>query len=202
LAKSAQTKIGCVKYFTVKCAHKCNLLRINATFVENKCNFLTFLLQQKLALLITIIRLCGTSPVSGGSPEAVSGRWTSSAICNWCSISPELVTREDPAGAISLSETVDSFPEGNRTIAQFGVAWTKSISLEFTKHKGFNNRGRTRSYSDAKLLMLLNILSDKLSISFDARSVPSEISAHNLFQFSCQILALDSGRLSKVVLLG
>ena len=27
-------------------------VRINATFVENKCNFLTFLLQQKLALLI------------------------------------------------------------------------------------------------------------------------------------------------------
>jgi len=29
------------------------LLRINATFVENKCNFLTFLLQQKLALVMT-----------------------------------------------------------------------------------------------------------------------------------------------------
>jgi len=29
-------------------------VRINATFVENKCNFLTFLLQQKLALLITV----------------------------------------------------------------------------------------------------------------------------------------------------
>jgi len=28
-------------------------LKINATFVENKCNFLTFLLQQKLALRIT-----------------------------------------------------------------------------------------------------------------------------------------------------
>jgi len=28
-------------------------VRINATFVENKCNFLTFLLQQKLALLIS-----------------------------------------------------------------------------------------------------------------------------------------------------
>jgi len=48
-----QTKIGCVKSFAVKCAHKCNFLRINATFVENKCNFLTFLLQQKLALVIT-----------------------------------------------------------------------------------------------------------------------------------------------------
>jgi len=47
-----QTKIGCVKSFAVKCAHKCNFLRINATFVENKCNFLTFLLQQKLALVI------------------------------------------------------------------------------------------------------------------------------------------------------
>jgi len=31
------------------------LLRINATFVENKCNSLIFLLQQKLALLITLI---------------------------------------------------------------------------------------------------------------------------------------------------
>ena len=30
------------------------LLRIIATFVENKCNFLIFLLQQKLALLITV----------------------------------------------------------------------------------------------------------------------------------------------------
>jgi len=29
-------------------------LRINATVVENKCNFLTFLLQQKLAPLMTI----------------------------------------------------------------------------------------------------------------------------------------------------
>jgi len=48
-----QTKIGCVKSFAVKCAHKCNFLRINATFVENKCNFLTFLLQQKLALVIS-----------------------------------------------------------------------------------------------------------------------------------------------------
>jgi len=48
-----QTKIGCVKSFAVKCAHKRNFLRINATFVENKCNFLTFLLQQKLALVIT-----------------------------------------------------------------------------------------------------------------------------------------------------
>jgi len=52
LAKSAQTRIGCVKSFAVKCAHKCNLLRIIATFVEKKYNFLTFLLQQKLALLI------------------------------------------------------------------------------------------------------------------------------------------------------
>ena len=50
--QSAQTKIGCVKSFAVKCAHKCNLLRTNATFVEHKCNFLTFLLQQKLALVI------------------------------------------------------------------------------------------------------------------------------------------------------
>ena len=47
-----QTKIGCVKSFAFKCAHKCNFLRINATFVENKCNFLTFLLQQKLPLVI------------------------------------------------------------------------------------------------------------------------------------------------------
>ena len=39
--KFAQTKIGCVKSFAVKCAHKCNFLRINATFVENKCNFFT-----------------------------------------------------------------------------------------------------------------------------------------------------------------
>jgi len=38
----------------VKCAHKCNSLRINATFVENKINFLTFLLQQKLALVIIV----------------------------------------------------------------------------------------------------------------------------------------------------
>ena len=52
MAKSAQTKIGCVKSFAVKCAHKCNFLRKNASFVENKCNFLTFLVQQKLALLI------------------------------------------------------------------------------------------------------------------------------------------------------
>jgi len=29
-------------------------VRINATVVENKCNFLTFLLQQKLVLLITL----------------------------------------------------------------------------------------------------------------------------------------------------
>jgi len=34
-------------------AHKCNLQRINATFAENKCNFLPLLLQQKLALVIT-----------------------------------------------------------------------------------------------------------------------------------------------------
>ena len=47
-------KIGCFKSFTVKCAHKCNLQRITATFAENKCNFLALLLQQKLALLITI----------------------------------------------------------------------------------------------------------------------------------------------------
>jgi len=46
-------KIGCFKSFTVKCAHECNLQRINATFAENKCNFLTLLLQQKLALLIS-----------------------------------------------------------------------------------------------------------------------------------------------------
>ena len=45
-------KIGCFKSFTVKCAHKCNLQRINATFAENKCNFLALLLQQKLALVI------------------------------------------------------------------------------------------------------------------------------------------------------
>ena len=43
----------CVRSFAVKCAQKCNLLRINATFVENKCNFLTFSLQQKLSLMIT-----------------------------------------------------------------------------------------------------------------------------------------------------
>jgi len=49
---SAQMKIGYVMSFAVKCAQKCNFLHINATFVENKCNFLTFLLQQKLALLI------------------------------------------------------------------------------------------------------------------------------------------------------
>jgi len=36
------------------CVHKCNLQRINATFAENKCNFLALLLQQKLALVITI----------------------------------------------------------------------------------------------------------------------------------------------------
>ena len=46
-------KIGCFKSFTVKCAHKCNLQRINATFAENKCNFLALLLQQKLALVIS-----------------------------------------------------------------------------------------------------------------------------------------------------
>ena len=45
-------KIGCFKSFTVKCAHKCNLQCINATFAENKCNFLALLLQQELALLI------------------------------------------------------------------------------------------------------------------------------------------------------
>jgi len=50
-----QTKIGCVKSFAVTCAHKCNFLHINATFVENKCNFLTFLLQQKLALVMTLL---------------------------------------------------------------------------------------------------------------------------------------------------
>ena len=44
LTKSAQTKIGCVKSFAVKCAHKWIFLSINATFFENKCNFLTFLL--------------------------------------------------------------------------------------------------------------------------------------------------------------
>jgi len=48
-------KIGCVKSFTVKFAHKCDLQRINATFAENKCNFLALLLQQKLAL---VIRIC------------------------------------------------------------------------------------------------------------------------------------------------
>jgi len=48
-------KIGCFKSFTVKCAHKCNLQRINATFAENKCNFLALLLQQKLALLIVLL---------------------------------------------------------------------------------------------------------------------------------------------------
>ena len=47
-------KIGCFKSFTVKCAHKCNLQCINATFAENKCNFLALLLQQKLALLIKV----------------------------------------------------------------------------------------------------------------------------------------------------
>jgi len=40
--------------------NKCNfltfLLRINATFVENECNFLTFLLQQKLAVFITLTK--------------------------------------------------------------------------------------------------------------------------------------------------
>jgi len=56
LAKSAQRTIGCVKSFAVKWAHKCNFLHINATFVENKSNFLTFLLQQKLALVITDVR--------------------------------------------------------------------------------------------------------------------------------------------------
>ena len=49
-------KIGCFKSFTVKCVHKYNLQRINATFAENKCNFLTLLLQQKLALLIRYVR--------------------------------------------------------------------------------------------------------------------------------------------------
>jgi len=56
-AMSAQTKIGCVKSFAVKCARRWNLLRINATSVENKCNFLTFLLQQKLALAIGYLHL-------------------------------------------------------------------------------------------------------------------------------------------------
>jgi len=46
-------KIGCFKSFTVKCARKCNLQRINATFAENKCNFLALLLQQKLGLLMS-----------------------------------------------------------------------------------------------------------------------------------------------------
>jgi len=36
-------------------AHKCNLQRINATFAENKCNFLALLLQQKLALLMILL---------------------------------------------------------------------------------------------------------------------------------------------------
>jgi len=49
-------KIGCFKSFTVKCAHKCNLQHINATFAENKCNFLALLLQQKLALMMSIPR--------------------------------------------------------------------------------------------------------------------------------------------------
>jgi len=31
-------------------------VRINATFVENKCNFLTFLLQQKLVLMMSVHR--------------------------------------------------------------------------------------------------------------------------------------------------
>jgi len=52
LAESALTKIGCVKSFAVKCAHKCNFLRINTISVENKCNSLTFLRQQKLALIM------------------------------------------------------------------------------------------------------------------------------------------------------
>ena len=51
-------KIGCFKSFTVKCAHKCNLQRINATFAENKCNFLALLLQQKLALVISCVASC------------------------------------------------------------------------------------------------------------------------------------------------
>jgi len=38
-------------------------LRINATFVENKCNFLTFLLQQKLALVFTLHPVLDVAPL-------------------------------------------------------------------------------------------------------------------------------------------
>jgi len=40
--------------FRSQMRYKCNILRINATFIEYKCKFLTFLQQQKLALVTTI----------------------------------------------------------------------------------------------------------------------------------------------------
>jgi len=43
---------------------------MNASFVENKCNFLTFLLQQKLALLITLLRRLRSKPLSGSCGDS------------------------------------------------------------------------------------------------------------------------------------
>jgi len=42
------------RLFQVFHSQMCNLQRINATFAENKCNFLALLLQQKLALIMSL----------------------------------------------------------------------------------------------------------------------------------------------------
>jgi len=64
--------------------NKCNfltfLLCINATFLENKCNFLTFLRQQKLALLITTINQ-GSKVTSEKRPVLFCSAWSFPLYC-------------------------------------------------------------------------------------------------------------------------
>jgi len=74
-----------VNYHCLQCLHinatfienKCNfltfLLCTNATFVENKCNFLTFLLQQKLALVMTERVLSHVQVASMGFSKKIHG---------------------------------------------------------------------------------------------------------------------------------
>jgi len=49
-------------------------LRINATFVENKCNFLTFLLQQKLSLIITFLFRILQEQLNDEKPPSICGK--------------------------------------------------------------------------------------------------------------------------------
>jgi len=58
-------------------------LRINATFFENKCNLLTFLLQQKLALMITLrVRYCYVQSFKSLIPPEITSHHRTFIVCS------------------------------------------------------------------------------------------------------------------------